>query len=633
MPYTRYSRLFIYIALISPIIIDRSLFFPFITGKALFFRLFIELALVAAIGAVVRREIAWETIRKTIKNKVFLSISIFLGLTFVSSLTAIHPSFAFWSNFERGEGAWQILHYCLLFSLLLIFFRTEGDWRRLIGWQAIISSWVALYAVGQKLANATLVHYGAEKAKILTSWIISPPIGSPLSGSLGNSSYLGGYMLFSAFLTLYLIINTPKGKVRALWMLAFVLQTIMFFNAKTRGSFVALGAGIVIMLVLWAFRKKRVMKHSLALGGTVFLVICGIGYLVLTIKGDALKGLEPRFWTWGSAISGVIEKPLLGWGTENFPLPFDKYYNPHHYGIESWFDRAHNAFLEYATSGGILLLLAYLAIFLTLYKGLWKHENKGPWPLVMALPAIYIVNGLVLFEILPLYILLFFMLAFLVRYGEIFETEGETMHRATAKPQKLAIVIIAIIGIAISSYATIWLPFRKNTLILTALQTNGKTDNEAFKEHYDAIAFSSPVGTQEAVQNLYAFTVGYFEFLRNNDLTKKIPKEKIQTIMANNKIWHEKTAEDAVGLKTEYGYITSLLAAAQTTNDNSYLKEAKELTKKASEASPTRLEFIRFEMAIAVLEKDAKAYELARKKAVVLRPDLPWEASLEKFVY
>ncbi len=631
--YTRYARLFIYISLVSPLIIDRSLFFPFITGKALFFRLFVELGLVAAIGALVRGEISGKVLVKTLKNPVFISILAFLALTFTSAITAIHPSFALWSNFERGEGAWQILHYCLLCALLLVFFRTERDWKRLIGWQTITSVLVALYAVAQALANAMIRGYGAEKARIMTDWIISPPQGSPLSGSLGNPSYLGGYMLFSAFLTLYLITKTPKRGIRAIWTLALALQTIMFFNAKTRGSFAALGIGILIMLIVWAFQTKRGLKHSLSIGGAALLIVCGIGYLILNIKGDALKSMEPRFWTWGSAIAGVIEKPIVGWGTENFPIPFDKYYNQHHYGIESWFDRAHNAFLEYAINGGIPLLLAYLAIFVTLYACVWKRKGEEIWPLCMALPAMYLVNGLVLFEILPLYILFFFMVAFLVRYADNFETEGESARHEATKPWAGTIIILAIIGIAISSYTTVWLPFRKNTLMLRALQTNGKTDNEVFKDNYEAIAFSSPVGNQEAVQNLYAFTVGYFEFLRNNDLIKQVPNEKIKVVMDNNRKWHDETAKNAVGLKTEYGYITSLLAAAQATKDNSYLKEAKDLTKKAAKLSPTRLEFVRFEMAIAVLEKDEKTYEIARRKGLALRPDLPWETSLDAFKY
>ncbi len=633
MPYTRSSRLFIYIALSAPLIINRSLFFPFITGKALFFRLFIELACVAAIGALVRGEVPREIVKKTIKNPIFISILAFLGLILVSSATAFNPSFAFWSNFERGEGAWQVLHYGLLCALLLVFFRTERDWKRLIGWQVVVSSLVAVYAVGQALSNAILVRYGAEKAKIITDWFISPAPGNPLSGTLGNPSYLGGYMLFSAFLTLYLIMGTPKGRARTAWILAFGLQTIMFFNAETRGSFAALGAGILVMLALWAFRTKRGTKHGIALAGTALLIVSGTGYLVLNIKGDAFKSMEPRFWTWGSALAGVIEKPLFGWGTENFPVLFDKYYNPHHYGIESWFDRAHNALLEYATSGGIPLLLAYLAIFITLYMRLWKRENEGMWPLCMALPAMYLVNGLVLFEILPLYMILFVMLAFLMRYADGFETGGETAERRAPLPWHSAIIVTAIAGMAISSYATIYLPFRKNILILTALQTNGKTDNRVFEENDAALAFDSPVGNQEAVQNLYAFTVGYFEFLRKNDLLKQVPREKIRSIMENNKAWHEKTAREMVGLKAEYGYITSLLAVTQATGDKSYLREAKELTEKAGELSPTRIEFVRFRMAIAVLEKDVKAYENARKKGALVRPDLPWEPSPDKFEY
>ncbi len=616
--FTKIARISMYLAIASPLIINRALFFPFITGKILFFRVLIELALFMTVGAILYGEISIKTVWKTLKNPISIAIAVFAGFTLVSAWTAINPSFALWSNFERGEGVWQILHYCLLFWLLTLLFPTKNDWKRLIGWQAIVSGLVGLYAVGQAFN---------------WPWVIDPPTGA-LSGTLGNPSYLGGYLLFSALLTLWLVFQTPKTSILRFFLLAIVIfEAIMFFTARTRGSFVALGVGTLIALFFWGLQEKKSIKHRIILAICALMVIGGTSYLVLTIKGDAIQSFQPRLWTWSSAIAGVIEKPLTGWGTENFPFVFDKYYNPNHFGIESWFDRAHNALLEYATSGGIPLAVAYLAIFAVVYWRLWKLENKGFWPLFMALPAIYLINGLVLFEILPLYIILFFILAFLSRYTDKF---AEIPSSAPYIPQPFinhTLFAVCAIGIIISLYTTIYLPLQKNLLMLEALRTRGKIDDELFKEHDAVIAFKSLVGEEEAVQNFHSFTVGYFKYVNQNDLLKEIPLEKISKIMAQNKKWRDLFAPHAVGLKNEYAYITMLIVAYEATRDARYLAEAKTLIEQAELIAPTRLEFVKFRMVIAVFKKDATAYAHARKKGIQLRPDLLWDPDMAKYTY
>jgi O-antigen ligase len=50
--------------------------------------------------------------------------------------------------------------------------------------------------------------------------------------------------------------------------------------------------------------------------------------------------------------------------SENFNFVFNKYYDPNMWGQEQWFDRAHNAYIDWAIAGGILGLLAFIALFI-----------------------------------------------------------------------------------------------------------------------------------------------------------------------------------------------------------------------------------------------------------------------------
>lgn len=635
MHLVKLSKISIYIALLSPLIVSRGLFFPFITGKALFFRTFVEIALFFAALAITYGEIPLKNTKEVFKSKIFIVFGVFTALIWITAFTAERPGYAMWSNFERGEGAWQMLHYFAFFALISLLFRTKSDWKGLAIGQTVTGSLVALYAVAQGIINVIITKYGAESAEALKALVISPNMGA-LSGTLGNPSYLGGYLIFSMLFGVYLVRTEAKDSWRYIWTGMLLLQGVMFFTAKTRGSFVAGGVGILILLCIWALEKKKGFLHNALLLASGVAIAGATTILVLTIKGDAIQSIQPRLWTWNSAVSGIIERPLLGWGTENFPFIFDKYYNQNHYGIQSWFDRAHNALIEYATSGGLPLMIAYLAIFAALYMKVWKKERSGWRPLFLAMPAVYLINGLVLFEILPLYVMFCLMTAFLARHADGFEEEGRYARRRVAVGAGgMPIATMAVMGtvIGVSLYATSYAPLQKNLLMTEALRTNGKTDDQVFQEYDAALAYNSPVGMQEATQNLYSFTVGYFEYLKANDLLGKVDGQKVARIMENNKKWHDATIPIDIGLKGEYAYITSLIAVGQITGNRNFVSQAKELVKRAEEVAPTRPELVRVRMAIAVLEKDSDEYAKARKKGVMLRPDVEWEETISEFKY
>jgi len=150
---------------------------------------------------------------------------------------------------------------------------------------------------------------------------------------------------------------------------------------------------------------------------------------------------QHRTLMWQAAIKGWKERPIFGWGPENFIKIFDKhfpvkYFNPSA-GFGAWFDRAHSIYFDYLAETGILGLLSYLSIFATFYWLILRHTrmntdvntdkhrlknirvNPFSHPresvlnaLLFSLPIAYLIQGIVLFEILPLYINLFLFLGF-----------------------------------------------------------------------------------------------------------------------------------------------------------------------------------------------------------------------------
>src|SRR4051812_15979623 len=102
----------------TPLLVMGGYFFPFITGKAFYFRTLVEV-LVAAWGLLTLVDKAYRP-RFSWVGVVVLA---FVAWMFIADLFALNVEKAFWSNFERMEG------WVLLIHLLGFFFAASATLR------------------------------------------------------------------------------------------------------------------------------------------------------------------------------------------------------------------------------------------------------------------------------------------------------------------------------------------------------------------------------------------------------------------------------------------------------------------------------------------------------------------------
>ena len=111
---------------------------------------------------------------------------------------------------------------------------------------------------------------------------------------------------------------------------------------------------------------------------------------------------------------------------------FDKFFNPNFYvpgqNTETWFDRAHSIFFDYLSETGILGFLAYFSIFVLFFWEFFRrrdmHKEEGEHRtaltvqrgILLALPVMYLVQGVAIFDVLPMYINLFLFFGFATYY-------------------------------------------------------------------------------------------------------------------------------------------------------------------------------------------------------------------------
>ena len=459
------------------LLVTRSLYFPFITGKNFAFRILVEALALVWVYAAVRfpafrlhaSAIAWAA-------------AIFIAVLGLAAALGISPYRSFWSNFERMEGFIGLLHFFLYFLLLGSVFKTDRDWKLFFHTSLAASILVSLYAVGQ-LSGRFAIHQG----------------GMRVDATLGNATYLAVYLLFHLFLLIWFFLKNEHVWWRAGYAAAFLLELAILYATATRGAILGLLGGLAVLAVLLAFFRGGAMRRAALVGLGVLVAVPIIFFFVrnaafvqkndVLVRFAAISPSEPttqaRFTIWRMAIEGWKERPILGWGQENFLYVFSKYYDPSLWRQEPWFDRAHNVFLDWLIAGGVLGLGAYLAMYAAasaLVIRLFRQDRLDVSSLaaILSLLAAYFFQNLFVFDNLTSYFLFFTILA----YVHSVSVPGAPRRRLPAfasAPALGATALAAALLIAVFYFANVK-PVRAAKAILDGLrimetgQAAGKVD-------------------------------------------------------------------------------------------------------------------------------------------------------------
>lgn len=387
-----------YIVLFTPLIINTKFFFPFVAPKTIFFRIVVEIILAAFLFLVVSN----SKYRPKI-NALTIAIALFLGVFILTSFTGINLERSFWSTNERMTGIWTMLHLFAFFIVLSSVFKKREDWEKILGVSIIVGVLLSLYILK-----------GSE-------------ISTRGGGTIGNTSFMAAYLLFDIFFAIILFLSKRGGwQIFSGVSLAIMLPVLL--TSTARGAIVSFFGGLFLLgLGYLIFSQKKVLKR-LALAVILVLIIFGIFSAIFQppfIKDKietTFEGMKSRFAVWEKGWKGFQERPILGWGPENFNVVFNKYFNPCMFtscGGEIWFDRAHNIVFDTMATTGIAGLLSYLSIFGIAIHGLLKTipkivERRNIFiPLGMAvLLIVYFVQNLLVFDMINTYLVFFLSLAF-----------------------------------------------------------------------------------------------------------------------------------------------------------------------------------------------------------------------------
>lgn len=491
------------------LIVATSLFFPFITGKNFAFRIIVEIGFGAWLAlALISHEY------RPRRSWALAALAVFVAVILIADLQGVYPFKSIWSNYERMDGWVTLIHLLMYVVVAASVIRTERMWRWLFWTTLGVSAYLSVYGVLQIAGFQALGQGGASG------------LAARIDATFGNPIYFAVYMLFHVFIAAMLWVQSwiSRGPGKRMWpSIAYgtimVADTYMLAATGTRGTILGLLAGgliTMVLLLIQAHKSRTAWRISVG-GLAAALVLIGgfwlikdaawiqkIGFLQrmasITLTENTVKA---RFFNWGMAWQGVQERPLLGWGQENYAIVFDKYYDPRMHGQEPWFDRVHNIVFDWWVAGGTLGLLTYLSVFGALVWVIWLSGAFmiAERSILTGLLAGYFVHNFFVFDNVTSYILFGTVIAFVLYREAEFRKSAPVLGRGYVSRQSLPFVAI---GSALVVWGLAWgvnaKPLAENRTLLTALSTQGdlQKNYDLFKKAISYNAF----GTQEVREQL-----------------------------------------------------------------------------------------------------------------------------------
>ena len=426
-------------AFLTPFILSGDFYFPFVGPKGLFL-----------MGACQVAFFAWVVLAISFKKyrpkleRVLVAFAVLIIALILSTVFGDDPSRSFWSKFERMTGLVMWLHLFALFSALIFTFKKKATWKRFFVVSVIIGCVIAVMALFEQAG--------------VKAFDFSNRGGS----TLGNTSFLGSYLLFNLFLSVYLFFTSVSKRLKlALAGGVILIFAAIYFSQARAASWVSIGGLLLTAALFFSFKmpqKKIRLISRVALIIGCLVVLSAV--VMLFIPGNPVSDkfiaitTKSRQVNWQMAWKGFLEKPVFGWGMENYYLVFPKYFNPCLYtpecGSEVWFDRTHNIVLDTMVTTGAIGLLAYLGFLIVLVWSLAKHLRRDFWAFATftALVVAYFLQNLSVFD-MPVSLFMLVFIAGFVGFLNLSATGGseqavETLRRKRVWPFAIVAVVFLV---------------------------------------------------------------------------------------------------------------------------------------------------------------------------------------------
>jgi len=300
------------------------------------------------------------------------------------------------SLFFTPVPVWTIRKLIFLFSfapitlVLVTLFKTVPDSRKkILKWSVLGATVISLIGIIQ-----FLLQFIFSLNAVLNLWTFITPLflGNTFSTSvITHNSWLvhvGGHDLMRAIaffpdphiFAFYLELIAPLSlglffiTRQKLWISCFFIILLADFLTFSRGGYIGIIVGIFIGIILLWPQIKTNARHFImlfCLSLTFFVLLPGnpiTGRFLSSFDSGDTSNIQ-RVELWTTALHSVVKRPVIGTGLGAYAITVDPratYRTPIY---------AHNLLLDITVELGIIGLVLFLGIFMTLAHTLYKNKH------------------------------------------------------------------------------------------------------------------------------------------------------------------------------------------------------------------------------------------------------------------
>lgn len=334
----------------------------------------------------------------TWRTPLVLPTLFMVGIYLISTALSLTPRASLFGSYGRLQGTCTTFSYILVFLMILQGMRTRAQLDRLVTAIIVNSLPIALYGLIQRIGLDPLPWGQSFDGRVF--------------GNMGNPIFLAAYLIMVFPLTLGRvleglapILTEKRGNwaniMRAVgYTFIAAVQLIAIWYTQSRGPLFALVAGSYLFFLLLALAWHHkwgaitvvavVALTALAVGFLVFVSVAPgglphslqrvpwLGRLgevfefgrVLIWQGmvNLILPHEPLQYPDGHSDPFNLIRPLVGYGPESIRVAYYRFRPSLHWPLESGaVGRAHNETFDALATTGLLGLIAYLFLFLSVF--------------------------------------------------------------------------------------------------------------------------------------------------------------------------------------------------------------------------------------------------------------------------
>ncbi len=317
----------------------------------------------------------YEPSLRVLRNKYCYLMGVYIIAVFITTIFAINPALALQGSFARQMGL--ITYICFFVTFFTVIIGVQDERKHfdlLIKAVFFAGSLVTIYSVGQTIG---LFSVSYPKGTVVAIEKQTMRINS----TLGHPDFTGNFLLYIVYTIMVMAIINSDRKKRIAAAIISTLSILSILFTGTRGAWVGLLAGGLVLLFLAFLERKHLFalipqKNILKITTAIITSIVSLLVLLAFTKWGApvrarLLAFSTEGYTgagrttlWQYTLSLFPKYWLTGWGLDSFRYASLPYKTPLIASLTTGFNQEdpHNAYLSSLVSTGLFTTILYLSL-------------------------------------------------------------------------------------------------------------------------------------------------------------------------------------------------------------------------------------------------------------------------------